>query len=213
MVEYMNAKPGNRSTSPCCKVGRLEVEYEIGEMDEELVARWRGDGRERRSIRELTETFNKRLLRAALERGDFNYLEGEISNTYQLLTDEEVTEGVKVNIRRALERADVDIDATENDFVSHQTIYNHLTDCLGVSKPETEDSDPVDKSAGEMFSLQNRTVAVVGSKLKRLRGQEALALDEFDVFVDINVFCRACETRHDLGQLLRNGGCTCQLED
>jgi hypothetical protein len=61
------------------------------------------------------------------------------------------------------------------------------------------------------FSLQNRIVAVVDSKLERLRDKNQFAIDEFDVYVDVNVFCKQCDTRHELGWLLRSGGCSCQM--
>lgn len=204
----MDGPTGGRANS-CCKVACLIEEYDIDEMEDELVAKWRGEGGEEMSVRELTKLFNKELLRTALDRGNINHLEGEVENTYRLLTDADVTEGVKVNVRRALKRGDVEIEVVEDDLISHQTLYNHLTDCLGVSKPEKE-GDPIDKNATEMFSLQNRTVAVVDSKLEQLSKQEHLALDEFEVYVDINVFCRECDSMQELGQLLRNGGCSCQ---
>jgi len=209
----MQTNTEKMSDAHCCKVGSLQREYDITEMDQELVMKWRGEKTEQKSIRELTEEFNKQLLRTALDRGEIDYLEGEVNNTYRLLTDEDVTEGVQVNVRRALKRQKVDIEATEEDFVSHQTVYNHLTTCLNVSKPDEEAQDPVEKSASQMFSLQNRTVAVVDSKLKQLRNNDHLSLGEFDAFVDINVFCRECETRHELGQLLRSGGCSCQKNE
>jgi hypothetical protein len=209
----MTANTDDRPAAHCCKVSRLQAEYDLIQMDEELVARWRGEGAKKTSIRALTEAFNKQLLESALDRGDINYLEGEVDNTYRLLTDDDVTEGVRVNVRRSLKRASVDIEAAEDAFVSHQTIYNHLTGCLGVSKTQTETKDPIDTVAGEIFSLQNRTVAVVDSKLQRLRDKNQFAIDEFNVYVDISVFCKQCETRHELGQLLRNGGCTCQIDE
>ena len=207
----MTANTNECVDARCCKVGRLQDEYDLMQMDEELVARWLGERAEKTSIRALTEAFNKQILQAALDRGDINYLEGEVDNTYRLLTDDQVTEGVRVNIRHALKRADVEIEAAEDAFVSHQTVYNHLRSCLGVSKPQREPKDSVDTVAGEIFSLQNRTVAVVDSKLERLRDKNQLAIDEFDVYVDVNVFCKQCDTRHELGRLLRSGGCSCQM--
>ncbi|WP_435181309.1 rod-determining factor RdfA [Halorussus sp. AFM4] len=209
----MTKSTGAAEQENCCKVGRLRQKYDLTTIDEDLTAKWRGEGTDQMSIRALTDEFNKRLLRAALDAGDFDYLEGEVDNTYRMLTDDDVTEGVRVNIRHALKRADVAIEEVESDFVSHQTIYNHLTDCLDTSKPEKENHDPVDKVASEIFSIQNRTVAVADSKLEQLRNQDQIALDEFDVYVDVSVFCKACQTSHDLGNLLRNGGCQCQEED
>lgn len=209
----MSESPNGEHAAACCKVGRLIEEFELVGIDEDLAAKWRGDGVERKSVRALTDEFNERLLQAGLDRGDINYLEGEVNNTYTLLTDDDVTEGVKVNVRRALKRGNVEIEAIESAFVSHQTIYNHLTDCLEITKPQEGTQDPVDKAAGEMFSLQNRTVAVVDSKVARLRDGGELALSDFDVYVDVNVRCKSCGSRLDLGNLLREGGCSCQMED
>lgn len=199
-------------SNSCCKMGKLLVEYDYPELDEELAAKWIDEEGENPSIRGLTAEFNKRLLQTAMDRGDIKYLEGEVDNTYRLLTDDKVTEGVRMNVRRALERSNVEIETVEDDFISHQTLYNHLTGCLGVSKSGGRGRDPVDKTADEIFSLQNRTVAVAEDKLKRLRDREHLNLAEFNIFVDISAFCESCETLQNLGEILRNGGCPCQAE-
>ncbi len=209
----MNKITNEQEDDTCCKVDHLISKYDISGANEWLTEEWQGENGQDSSIRELTEEFNKQVLQATLDRGNVNYLEGEIENTLRLLTDKDVTESVRINVRRALKRADVEIEAAEKDFISHQTLYNHLTRCLGASKPQNEPRNPIDKHAEAIFSLQNRTVAVVDSKLDQLSSQNHLDLADFEVYVDIQVLCRECETSQNLGNMLRDGGCPCQQDE
>lgn len=45
-----------------CKVGRLIVDYDLDQMKDELVDRWRGDGVNESSLRDLADYFNEQLL-------------------------------------------------------------------------------------------------------------------------------------------------------
>jgi hypothetical protein len=59
-----------------------------------LVSNWTAD-EHRRSLRELVEQFNLSVLWSALEDAGSRPLEGEVQNLYGLLTDEEVSSGVR----------------------------------------------------------------------------------------------------------------------
>jgi hypothetical protein len=196
-----------------CKVGRGIDEYDIDRIDEDLTRRWRGDGRDRQSVRELTDYFNRRLLRAAIERAGESPLDGEVENVYRLLTSDEVSSGVRTQTRRRLETAGVSLEAVEADFVSHQTLYGHLTECLGVSREDTEatPSSRRESDRERVRALQRRTEVVTSDALERLRDADALAIDDFDVLVDVTVLCADCGRQHDVGSLLDDGGCPCRL--
>ncbi|AQL44829.1 hypothetical protein BV210_19410 (plasmid) [Halorientalis sp. IM1011] len=195
-----------------CKVGRGVEDFGLDGIHDDLVRRWCGDGRERQSLRELATYFNRRLLGSAVESADEAPLSGEVSNLYRLLTDDDVSSGVRTQTRRRLETAGVPVEAVESAFVSHQTVHTHLTECLGVSR-ETEADDPESRRRADrdrIRALQSRTEAVTTDALERLRDSEALALADFDVLVDVTVLCDECGRQHDVGSLLDRGGCDCQ---
>ncbi|WP_336003461.1 rod-determining factor RdfA [Halorientalis halophila] len=199
-------------TECSCKVGRGVERFGLAEVNDDLVRRWCGEGRERQSLRELATYFNQQLLGAAVESADEAPLSGEIENRYRLLTADDVSSGVRTQTRRRLEAAGVPVEEVESAFVSHQTVHTHLTECLGVSR-EAEESDPETRRRADrdrIRALQSRTEVVASDALERLRETEALALGEFDVLVDVTVLCDDCGRQHDVGTLLDQGGCDCR---
>ncbi|WP_135536945.1 MULTISPECIES: rod-determining factor RdfA [Halostella] len=189
-----------------CKVGRVIDQYDVSELHEELAERWGED-----SLRDLEQYVNQQLLRAAMHRADMEVLDGEVENFYNLLVGDETSEGVRVEARKRLERASVDVEAVQDDFVSHQSIHTHLTECLDTAYEQNrDDEERIESATNTVFALQNRTAAVTDGTLSQLRDAEVLALDEFDVFVDVNVTCEACGRHHEVGALIERGGCECQ---
>lgn len=197
-----------------CKVGRGVDAYELDDVNEELISRWCGEGRTRQSLRELADYFNRKLLRAGMGQAGTPPLDGEAANVYRLLTDDDVSSGARTQTRGRLEADGVDVDAIEAQFVSHQTVHSHLTDCLGVTR-EKDGGDSGTRRAADrdrIRALQSRTEAVTTDALDRLADGDALALAGFDVFVDVTVLCDSCGRQHDVGALLDAGGCDCQRD-
>jgi len=196
----------------CCKLGRVSDEYEFDGLDAELVTAWTGDG-EPSSLRDLAALVNTRLVRAAMTAAADTPLDGEPANVYRLLTDDDVSSGVRVDARNRLEARGVDVDALESRFVSHQTVHTHLTDCLGVSKDASGTAAPLaETERRRVRTLQSRAEAVSSDAVERLRDRGDLALDEFSAVVDVAVRCGECGRRHEFGALLDAGGCQCQLD-
>ena len=77
------------------KVSRLIDEYDLSGMDEQLIDSWTSDGDEHRSLRDLTVSFNRELLRTAMDDAGMTTLDGEVANTYRLLTADDVSTGVR----------------------------------------------------------------------------------------------------------------------
>ena len=176
-----------------CKVGRV-------------AERW-GE----KSLRDLERYVNERLLGAAMRDAGMELLDGEVENFYDLLVGDETSEGVRVEARKRLERADVDVESVKSDFVSHQSVHTHLRDCLDTTyEDQRDDEDRIESAEDTVFALQNRTAAVTDGTLAQLRDADAVALGEFDVFVDVNVTCRECGRNLDVATLLDRGGCECQ---
>jgi hypothetical protein len=192
---------GSASGSECdCKVGRVLRRRGRTELDEEIERAWTS-GEE--SLRSLARRFNLAVLEAATERRGIADLEGETENLYRLLSDDDVTSGTRTQARNRLRRHDVDVDQLEADFVSHQTVYNHLTNCIGVEREDIED-DPAEAARSRVRSLQSRMEAVTDDAVERIGS------GEYDVFVDVSVTCADCGTRYEFGDFADDPKCDCE---
>lgn len=206
-----NDENSDEETHQRSKVVRIIEEYELTGMEEELVALWTGAEGERHSLRDLAEYVNQELLRTAMENEGMTPLDGEVENTYRLLTDDDTTAGTRIEAESALEREGIDVDKISRDFVSHQAIHTYLTKYRDVEGPNTaSDSDKREGTVETITRLQNRLVAVAENSLLSLRKTGRIALGEFSVLVDVRVFCEDCGTQTPITELLENGGCECQ---
>lgn len=195
------------------KVGKVLSEYDLLDLHAELPDRWLGESGDATSLRDLADEINTAVLRQAMERADTDPLEGEAENAYRLLTDDDVSAGVRTQQRNRLERAGIDVDQLQSDFVTHQAVYTYLTNGLGVSKETGDETEPLEKHEERIQRLRSRTVAVMENSLSELREAGHLTLGSFDTIVDLRVYCQDCETQYDLGDLLRRGGCDCEREN
>lgn len=191
-----------------CKVESSATKHGLEGVDQELVRRWTARDDDRASVRELTRQFNRRILAAAMAAAGMTTLDAEVETAFRLLDGDDVSSGMRTETRRRLERGGVDIESVEADFVSHQTLYTHLTECLGATRAE-EDTDRLERERTRLRALRNRTAAVAEDAVARLRDGD-LALDGFDLFVEVSVVCDDCGTLYDLETLLDRGGCDCQ---
>ena len=193
------------------KVGRLIETYGLDGLDRELAERWTAPEGDRSSLRELADVFNRRLLAAALADAGVDTVDGEVENTYRLLTADDVSAGVRTEVRNRLERDAIDVDALETDFVSHQAIHTYLTTYREVELERAERS-PEERRENELETirrLQSRTTAVTQDSVDRLARGEVLELGDADVFVDVRVFCEGCGGDFTVDELMRRGGCHC----
>ena len=126
---------------------------------------------------------NQRVLRVALEEAGIPFKDGEIENTYRLLTDDDVNSGTQVQTRNELDRDGVPIDRVESDFVSHQTVYNHLIDCLDASLEMPSDEEQLERSSEKLGALQNRIEAVTTDTVAQLERNEVADIGDFDVTI------------------------------
>jgi len=138
------------------KVARLIDEYDLQGLGAELEELWTAE-EDRKSLRELASYFNRQLLEQSLEEANVQYLDGEIENTYRLLTDDEVSSTESTRVRRRLERDGVDVDALENDFVTYQAIRSYLKDHRSAEYTPAE-TDPLEREATNVQKLRGRMV-------------------------------------------------------
>jgi len=193
------------------KVRRVIETYSLSGLGEELAARWVGEGYERESLRALADRFNRHVLAASMESAGLSPLDGEVDNTYRLLTDDEVSAGMETQARRRLEREGVDPDTVTDDFVSHQAIHTFLTGDLEVEPPEGPSAaDRLEADRETIQRLQSRLEAVSDDTIGRLDRAEELTIGSFSVLVDVQVFCDDCGQQYEIGELLTAGGCRCE---
>jgi hypothetical protein len=192
------------------KTGRILTEYDLQDLHDCLPELWRGDDGKELSLRELARRINVNVVREVLVEAGENPLDGEAENTYRLLSDDDVSVGVRTQQRNRLERAGIDVDALEDDFVTHQAVYTYLTKGLGVSKNGGDDEDTLEKHETRIQRLRNRLDAVTAQSLGNLQNANDLTLGRVDTTVSVQVYCQDCETQCDLATLFDNGGCNCQ---
>ncbi|MCU4801174.1 hypothetical protein OB920_12405 [Halobacteria archaeon HArc-gm2] len=203
---------GNGSTGGATqtKVGRLIEGYDLGpEYGGELEAAWTDDGTERKSLRDLAEEFNRRLLAAAMSDAGMSTLDGEVDNIFRLLTAEDVTSGTRTEARSRLERNGIDVEQLERDFVTYQAIRSYLQNERGAEYEGASDEDRLERTADSIERLSSRLSSVCETNLNQLRETDRITLDEFRLFVTVDVLCEKCGSQYTVAELLERGGCDC----
>lgn len=191
------------------KVGEVLDRYGLTALHEQLPGLWLGDTGEEHSLRTLEHRINVALVRTALTEAGEEPLEGEAENVYRLLTEDGVSTGVSVQQRNRLDRAGVDVEQLERDFVTHQAVHTYLRKGLDVSKDSETNTDPVEKHSRRIQRLRSRLDAVMGQSLSEVQAEEDFTAGRLDTTVSLQVFCRDCQTQFDLAAFLERGGCDC----
>ncbi|AHG02950.1 hypothetical protein HALDL1_04540 [Halobacterium sp. DL1] len=199
----------SRDDRPSSKVARLIADYELDGLGDDLEARWTGEGAERTSLRDLADLFNRRLVEAALRDAGMRVLERDVETTYEALTDDDVSPGVRTDTRTRLRRNGVDVDALESAFVTYQAVRSYLQSWRDAEYREYSDSEKLRKDRETIERLSNRALSVTEDRVEKLRETGRLDLPEFSVFLDLRVLCQRCETQYDVSDLLERGGCDC----
>lgn len=198
-----DADAGSR---PSGKVARLIDEHDLTGLGAKLEDRWTATDDRRMSLRDLADYFNRELLAAVLADADAQPLDGEVENTYRVLTDDDVRSASRTRARRRLEREGVDIDDLESSFVTYQAVRSYLTDGRGAEY--SPDGASVADRRRTIQQLQGRLQSVTESKLDSLAGEE-VTLGEFRTLVNVRVVCEDCGAQYEVSELLDRGGCDC----
>jgi hypothetical protein len=198
-------------TGRSSKVARLIDDYDLGEsFGDELERRWTAEGTERTSLRDLADLFNERLLRSAMSSAGVSTVSGEVSNIYRLLTDDDVSSGMRTEARARLERDGVDVDRLERDFVSYQAVRSYLTKYRDAEYEGPSEEEQVGRVLDSIQRLRARLQSITESSLDRLRSTDRITLGEFRLFVDVDVLCEECGAQYGVADLLERGGCDCE---
>jgi hypothetical protein len=214
MAEFERSDNNDESKSVSnSKIARVIHHYDLDGLDDELVDYWTRDNQEQRSLRELADYANKNILRTTMNSAGMSTLDGEVTNTYRLLTADDVSTGIRTQLETTLERNGIDPEQLQEDFVSHQAIHTYLTQYRGVQRhSEASEQDRLDKTETTIQRLKSRLVAVTEKRLRSLRDAETITLGTFSVLVDIRVVCEDCGAHVDIPTLLSEKRCDCDPE-
>jgi len=139
-------------------------------------------------------------------------LEGEVANTYRLLTAEDVSTGVRTQAETTLNRNGIDPQQLQQDFVSHQGIHAYLTEHRGVEHPTERTKPDRIETADNTIQRLGSCLVVAEKRLGSLWDSGTITLGTFSVLVDVRVVCEDCGTHADVRTLLASGGCDCETE-
>jgi hypothetical protein len=119
---------------------KYNLETRLGqEIDDELVDRWKGDGRVEMGYRRVADWLNMEIIRSAYEDAGLTLIDKRIEADYEVLEGDDEVE--KRSLVDELEKQGVDAKDIMNDFVGDTTVYRYLTEELEVEKQkEAEDS-------------------------------------------------------------------------
>ena len=190
------------------KVARVLSEYSIQDVGDELVVRWTAENN-RMSLRDLADYFNKQLLKSRLDQQRVDTLPGEIKNMYELLTDEDVTSGTRIQVENRLSQHGIDIEGLRSDFVSRQAIHTYLTKNRQETYNEPDTNEIIERRLEDLQRLRSRQRAVTEQTISTLRNRNRLNLGEFQVLSQVQIQCTDCGRQFDLTTLLDRGGCDC----
>ncbi|MDR5656515.1 hypothetical protein RH831_04895 [Halodesulfurarchaeum sp. HSR-GB] len=189
------------------KVARVIEEYELSGLGAELEAAWTAPESERRSLRELADHVNRRIVEAALTRGGDRPLDGEIQTVSEALAGE-TDSATERDVRTRLEELGVNVDQLDKDLVSYQAVRTYLQKVRGAEyKPD--EADPVRSARDRIQGLRGRLRAVASSQLDSLAESNEITMDDSRVLVQVQVYCEDCGRQFDIEELLDRGGCNC----
>lgn len=180
----------------------------MADLGDELEASWVGEADENRSLRELADYFNHRLLQSAIEEAGLSLLDGEVENMYRLLTDDGVSQGDRTQAQRRLAREGIDVDQLQTDFVSYQAIRSYLRKHRGVEYP-TNDDDRLETESQNIQRVVGRAEAIARNKLKQLRAADEIEIGTFRVSGTLRVLCGDCGAQYAIDEFLEQRHCDC----
>lgn len=191
------------------KVGFLIDEYDLTGIGTELEERWtRADGGD--SIRELAEYFNRQVLLAVMQEAGSDPLKSELDAIYSAASGDRDAPTLEIEVRERLDQFGLDLDEISDRLVSHQTIYNYLTDHREVTYDR--EIDPEEQLAAVNESVQkmkNRLSAVAASNVDSFSRAGIVSIGSFDVSSEVYVYCSDCGSRFSFEELVDGKGCGC----
>lgn len=191
-----------------CKVGRAADDYGLPRLQDDIVRRRE---EEDASLRDLAGFVNERILERALADAGTD-VAGDPQSVYEALAGDDAGPGRRTEVRRQLRRAGVPVETVESDFVSHQTVRDHLRDCLGMDTGRRATTD-LDDAADLVGWARDRNEGIIDDTLARLRSAGTLETGRLDVTHSVRVTCEDCGATYRVTDLLERGACDCADAD
>jgi DNA-binding transcriptional ArsR family regulator len=194
-----------------CKVDIVADRYDLtapggqdGSLDEYLVRRWTGDGEsEALGYEQLTEWFNRRLLRQVYETNGRETLGTRIESEFEALVGDD--DLLRQEVIDDLESDGIDAETLREDMVSWSTMRRHLKACLDAEKATTR---------GEASDWELRSIDIARSQVEGKTGDALRSLatkqrlpegHRATVEVQIKLSCPECPTRVPLEDAVERG--------
>lgn len=196
---------GSISDTLCdCKVGRQIARHGLEDLNPQLRNGRQGDDL---SLRELAAFVNTRVLEAAMRTADADVV-GDPRSVYETLTAEDVAPERRADLRDQLEFAGIDVDEIRGDFVSHQTMKDHLNNCLGVDTSRDGIRSIEDGKANITWS-RDRHKTVLENTLKQLCQANLLSIGDYELSQTTTLTCTDCNRSYRLDEFLNVRQCEC----
>ena len=191
----------------CCKVGRTSAKHGLDDagqssVDERLETLWLGGtGATGRSVRDLTDYYNKTVLKEAYIQQSREFLSDHLDSDYEALTSDD--EMRRAEIVDSLEADGIDAEALLDDFVSAPTLYRHLTNCLELEKGRAESEDWEENSLSVTYENTQRYISNILDSWER-KGVLPHA-SHAETTVRIYLDCPVCDTQTTIERARRRG--------
>jgi hypothetical protein len=194
------------------KLAKLLTKYELTELGAELEARWTADPADRMSLRDLADYVNKELLVATID--DPTVLDEDIETYYQLLTEDDVSAGTRIQVKNQLAETGVDVKQLLDDFVSRQAIHTYLTKERDVTyePDQPDDNERIEARIQAVQRLKNRVQRVSEAIISELDSASLLSANAAHVSVFVRVDCHDCGQEYSFTEFLKGGGCDCRSD-
>lgn len=200
-----------------CKVDSLIEKYDLDSIvpaqttDEYLANRWTGENDySEAGVRQLKDWFNKRVIKRVYSQHGIDTVDTRIESDYDVLMGEDnIAYG---DLSEMLSSYGIDTEELRNELVSTATMYRHLTNCIGESKPHRELSSPesyqeaIEKSLDAVEQYLKSVLSATGV----IDSPQDYGT-EVEARISITVRCPDCNEQVTLEQALENPDfCKCE---
>jgi len=198
---------GMTREAACCKVGRTSAKHGLAHggqstIDDRLATLWLGGtGSSGRSVRDLTDYYNKTVLKETYIQQSRDFLSDYLDSDYEALTGDD--EAKRAEVVDSLAADGIDAEALVDDFVSAPTLYRHLTNCLELEKGRAESGDWEDNSLSMTYENTQRYVSNILDSWDR-KGVLPHA-SHAETTVRIYLDCPVCDTQTTIERARRRG--------
>jgi hypothetical protein len=194
MSKHTDARP---------KIVRVMDKYGLDDLGDELADRWTKPQSTRQSCRELAEFFNIRVLDAALREEGILWERSLVEECAGIIKDKN-----KSLTGFDLDSRGVDTDEVGEDMVSYQSIHNYLTDDRGIEYER--EINGIRSRVNSLQQMQARMETIATGIIAQSVAHNQINGIEPNVEITAKCICKACGSRTDMSQYLREEGCpTC----